>query len=86
MDWGISLIAGIVIGAIIIIIINVFCEKALKRRAIEKGWGYHSLDTGKFVWDNDDAEYVINGVSDFSDDEKPSTSVYSLKGIKIKKD
>ena len=84
MGWGIPLIIGVIIGAIIIIIFNVVCEKALKRRAIEKGWGHHSMEEGKFVWDNDDAEYVINGVSNSSDDEKPS--VYNLKGIRVKKD
>ena len=80
---GISLyIAGGIIGGIlIVIIINMYCEKALRLRAIEKGWAYHDSNNGKFVWINEDAEYVINGVSHTSNDEKPS--VFRLKGIMV---
>lgn len=84
MGWSLPLVIGGIIGAIIVIIINTFCERALKRRAIEKGWAYHGFETGKFVWINEDAEYVINGVDESSGNDKPS--VFSMKGISVKKD
>jgi len=83
MGWIIPFVVGGIIGAIIIIIVNMICERALKQRAIEKGWAYHGSETGKFVWLNEDADYVINGVSESSDD-KPA--IFSMKGINVKKD
>ena len=62
------------------------CENALKKRAVERGWGYHSQDNGKFIWDNLDAEYVINGVSHDEESEHEQPAVFNLRGIRVKKD